>query len=356
MTNKYDDMSEEELIQKLDRGFMGPEDLKDIVSAMEAKGMKGGLIGIDEDDPMSEKVAKQYIDYHKNISTSSPTSRMVKKAIKQLLIKNITDKEIKEIILILAHSGNVKALRALEKFSKKSEGELRQWAQMGISECKMFLESELLDRAKIKVEDLSNTNQSTSVGKSSATGRLFEYLFSNQEEVEKAIEEFFDNSSIPKNTIPFENEAEEDLFADWIVFDYRLSSGSKLIESFIREFGDELSEKDRNSYEEMQFNKYGLFEVKRIMLDEWIDLESISTSKVYRVKEKMGTYGTSVGRLLIGRLGKQDGQWRIIGSNPIEVPVHLSKGAKQCFAKIKDLSPKFFRGFAKKIKYPDQKQ
>jgi hypothetical protein len=99
----------------------------------------------------------------------------------------------------------------------------------------------------------------------------------------------------------------------------------------------------------MLYNKYGLFEVKKIEKDKWIDLESVSTGKVHRVKERRGTYGSQVGQLLIGRLGKEKGEWRMVGSNPIMVPVQFSDRTKQLFKNGEKQSPKNFRFLAQKI-------
>ncbi len=137
---------------------------------------------------------------------------------------------------------------------------------------------------------------------------------------------------------------------NWLIFDYKLSSGKKLVETYLANFGEKLSKSDRAEYEEMLLNKYGLFEVKAVKLDNWIDLESISSSRVYRVREKLGTHGVILGSLLVGRIGKQKGEWRVIGPNPIEVPLHLMKGAKKFFSTLKNLTPKDFRHLVTKIK------
>jgi hypothetical protein len=344
MANIYDGFSEEELIKKLNRGFLGEDDLSDIVSAMQAKGMSGRLMQVDDNDPLAEKVAKEYIDFHKKIQDGKSTVKDLKEAIKQLPRKDLSDNKIKEIIITLAHSGNVKALRALEKYSKKAEGELKKWSKMAIDECKMFLESELTGKASIKV---SGTSQDTPK-KISKFSRLLDFFFSDDAEIQRAISEYADGKLDRYGRLEFYNEQDEDLFMDWIVFDYHFPNGKKLIENFLEAKEKELSKAERSEFEEMTLNKYGLFEVKKIMPEEWIDLESISTGKVYRVKEKLGTRGSRVGRCLIGRLGKEKGLWRIIGSNPIEVPLQFAKSAKELFVKA-NFTPKDFRNLAAKI-------
>ena len=51
----------------------------------------------------------------------------------------------KRILILLAHFGTPESYRILEKYLKSSEQNLRDWALLSLKECRMFLESALLE-------------------------------------------------------------------------------------------------------------------------------------------------------------------------------------------------------------------
>lgn len=51
----------------------------------------------------------------------------------------------KAIIIELAHAGEVAALQTLEAYTKLAPEELQEWLQLATQECKLYLESDLLD-------------------------------------------------------------------------------------------------------------------------------------------------------------------------------------------------------------------
>ena len=174
--------------------------------------------------------------------------------------------------------------------------------------------------------------------------RLFDYFFAkDRDEVKRAILEFFGPENLGSNDeILMENDEEEALFLDWITFDHHLKNGQKLIENYLSEKRNKLAEAEIEKLEYMQFNKYGYFEVKDFRLDEWIDLESLQSGKIYRVREKLGTHAAFVGQILLCRVGKTGpDEWMMVGSNPIEIPATFGSGMKKMLRQSKDaLSPK----------------
>jgi len=347
--NKYLDFSEEELIKKLDRGFEGEDDLNEILEAMKEKGMKGGLIGFD-DDSADSAVSREYVDYHKKLLSDKPSKRELKAAIKMLSRKSLSNEETKLAIITLAHSNKIEALRALEKFEKKiNKGELKTWVKIAIQECKMFIEAELSDEPKIK---LTNVSGDTVCPKASNVRRLLEHFFrdENDEEVRRALNEFTDGELDRKGQISLDNEEGEAQMSDWIVYDYRFSNGKGLVENFLDENAEHLSVAEKKSFEEMLLNKFGFFEVKAIEPEKSISLESLHSHKMYKAVEKMGTRGSRVGDILICRVGKQNGIWRMVGCNPMVVPFQFTKNARKMFeGDNRPLTPKDFRSFVRRI-------
>lgn len=174
--------------------------------------------------------------------------------------------------------------------------------------------------------------------------KLFDYFFSqDRSEIERAIREFFGSENLgPNGEIMMENDEEEALFMDWITFDLRLKNGRKLIENYLSEKRNKLSQDEVETLENMLMNKYGFYEVMDFMIDKWIDLLSLQSGQLYRVKEKMGTHAAFKGQILLCRVGKTGrDEWMMIGSNPVELPASFGAGTKEMLLQSKDaLSPK----------------
>lgn len=152
--NKFEDLSEEDLVAELDKGIESDEQLGELLEAMEKKGMKGGLIGFNQDDVESMDCSIEYIEYHEKLAKPEPDEKIVKESIAILRKKEVTGEELKFAIINLAHSGRVDALRALEKYAKNASGDLATWSQIAIGECQMFLESKLEDNPSIKIREV----------------------------------------------------------------------------------------------------------------------------------------------------------------------------------------------------------
>jgi len=182
-----------------------------------------------------------------------------------------------------------------------------------------------------------------------SVARLLDHFFASySEEFLNAFEQFFEDKSRigPNKEIVIRNEMEEDLLMEWLVFDYRLMNGRKIIEDFIAKNPLKLNKKELEKYETMQFNKYGFFEVKTFVKDEWIQLESLQSGKLYKITENKGTHSAFIGQILLGRIGKVLDEWMLIGSNPIEIPIPLASVVKKT---VKEYSGSFSPKYALKI-------
>ncbi len=159
MTNKYSDMSEEELVEELDRGIESDEQLAELLAAMQEKGLSGGLIGFSGDDKLAETASIEYINFHDQVKSNKVPEKEIKEAIAILNNPKADTSIIKKAIITLAHTGELKPLRALEKYSKIAKDELAVWAQIAVDECKMFLESKLSNKPTIKIKKISGAKK-----------------------------------------------------------------------------------------------------------------------------------------------------------------------------------------------------
>ncbi|MEI6498533.1 MAG: hypothetical protein WCO23_01075 [bacterium] len=170
--------------------------------------------------------------------------------------------------------------------------------------------------------------------KKGTISKLLDYFFNNhKDEVSLAMQEFFGKSQILNGKIELKDEREQGLFMEWVTFDYRLKNGKKLIDDFITENPLNLSEGGLKVYEDMQMNKYGWYEIIAVKLDEYLDLESLQSGKVYRTLEKAGTHGAEPKNTMICRVGKVGDHWELLGSDPIVLPVYHTKRMKALFRK-----------------------
>ncbi len=165
--------------------------------------------------------------------------------------------------------------------------------------------------------------------------KLHEYFFTNhKDEVPRAMKQFFkDDFTGPGGKLNINDDREESLFLEWLTFDYKMQNDRKLMENFIIENPYHLSKQELQVYEDMQMNKYGLYEIKKIKIDEWLELESLSSGKIYKIVEKIGTHEAKTEQIFICRVGKIDGHFEMIGSDPIVLPVHFGDGMKKMFLK-----------------------
>src|SRR4030042_2757588 len=141
----FENLNEKDLIKTLEEGKFYEDELENLARAMEKKGLKGQILKVDDPQDEASKQTIEYIEYHKKISEKSSNNE-INKAKKILLNNKSSLEKKKKSILILAHTGRVDCLRALEKYAQKPGSELSVWAETAVGECKLFLKSDLLDK------------------------------------------------------------------------------------------------------------------------------------------------------------------------------------------------------------------
>lgn len=178
--------------------------------------------------------------------------------------------------------------------------------------------------------------------KKGTISKLHDYFFKNyQADAAIAIREFFQSEKADYDREVTITDREDSLFMEWITFDYVLQNGKKLIDNFISENPLKLSVQELKVYEDLKMNKYGMFEILKVKIDEYIDLESLQSGKIYRVKEKMGTHDAQVKTILFCRVGKVDDHRELIGSDPVSYPLNYTERAKALLRQDKSqMTPK----------------
>jgi hypothetical protein len=101
------------------------------------------------EDQIDINIQLNYFEWSKK-AKKNPDSKNSLSNIKENLIKeNAGTEEIKELLVQLANTGDVEAFRLLERYFEAVKPELRDWCALALQECKMNLESLLLDENQV---------------------------------------------------------------------------------------------------------------------------------------------------------------------------------------------------------------
>jgi hypothetical protein len=131
--------------------------------------MKGHFHVLESSVPVERQM--EYFHYSEDVKKQSE-GRSIEGEISELhsLESSINDKKF--AMTYLAVSGDVKAFRELEAYSKTAEPELNDWIQMSLLQAKIILESEFSDEKQVFI--------STGLGGHERKLRFFSFFKSNE--------------------------------------------------------------------------------------------------------------------------------------------------------------------------------
>lgn len=90
----------------------------------------------------------EYISYHNKIDRGDHEYKKVIKESKELFLKDTLHDKKKESLFLLAHYGTLESFKIITKFLDVGEKDLKPWALISLEECRMFLESDIMDEGK----------------------------------------------------------------------------------------------------------------------------------------------------------------------------------------------------------------
>jgi hypothetical protein len=96
------------------------------------------------DESIDLEAQKEYFSLSEAIHFDDVDYKEVLTESDKLFYKDTPIESKKKILILLAHLGTPESCRILEKYLKRSETELRDWALLSLKECRMFVESVLL--------------------------------------------------------------------------------------------------------------------------------------------------------------------------------------------------------------------
>ncbi len=97
------------------------------------------------EERINPSVQQEYLVYTANIDAVPYSEEAIAVKSQSLFDQSIPLKTKKETLAILAHSGTVQSYRTIEKYLESAQPELYDWSVLALQECRMFLESSLMD-------------------------------------------------------------------------------------------------------------------------------------------------------------------------------------------------------------------
>jgi len=96
------------------------------------------------DEPIDLSIQEEYFRFSETIDIENVDYEEVLTESDKLFDKDTPIELKKKILILLAHLGTPESCRAIEKYLKISEGDLRAWALLSLKECRALFESVLL--------------------------------------------------------------------------------------------------------------------------------------------------------------------------------------------------------------------
>lgn len=97
------------------------------------------------EDAIDLSIQEEYFNLSETIDIDNVDYKEVLKKSKKLFSENTPIETKKRILILLAHFGTAESYRTIEKYLNHSVRELKDWVLLSLKECRMFLESALLE-------------------------------------------------------------------------------------------------------------------------------------------------------------------------------------------------------------------
>lgn len=173
-------------------------------------------------------------------------------------------------------------------------------------------------------------------------GKIVAYIINSGADIEKAAHEFFSDVEIQEHMLNMEQISS--LFNEWIIFDYKLSTGTTISADYYLKNPDNLPKDIMKELKQIiETQTYGMFELEDIMPGEYVIVYSLFGGKKYKVIEKtfsqevVGHKGS-----FYNRIAKVNGNYYFVGSNPVFLPITHTDRSKRFYLETDKtpLSPK----------------
>lgn len=173
--------------------------------------------------------------------------------------------------------------------------------------------------------------------------KVGDYYFTEKsysDEIFRAVEEFFDAPNLRRDRQLNAGDGEDELFNEWFLYEFKFSDGKTALEKFYGENPLSIPEYRRKLYRELQENYYGVYEVLEVKPMKGLTLKHLGTEREFTVYEMSASMELEVGDTLIGRVGKVDDHYEIVGCNMPALKSGAEKNRERRIAQVKEVFPK----------------
>ncbi|EKE20758.1 MAG: hypothetical protein ACD_7C00492G0010 [uncultured bacterium] len=160
MSNKFKNMSREEIESFINEDRIRQEDVADLTKALQKMGLSSSITFVDDRNSMEGKAATEYIQAHHKIPdeyyTAMPENE-IEWAKKIIFSEKALTEDKKRALIVLAHVGRTDVYKILKEYKESSgpDAELKLWADMASKECQNFLKSAILDEPFIDIKKMT---------------------------------------------------------------------------------------------------------------------------------------------------------------------------------------------------------
>lgn len=162
-------------------------------------------------------------------------------------------------------------------------------------------------------------------------GKIVSYIGKSGADVEKAANDFFNGVEVGPDLPNIEQISS--LFNEWLIFDYKLSTGVTISTDYYLKNPDNLSEILMDELKQIIGTQtYQLFELEDSIPGEYVIVYSLFSGKKYKVIEK--TFSREiVGRKgsFFNRVANVNGDYYFIGSNPSFLPITYTDRSRKFY-------------------------
>jgi len=151
-----------------------------------------------------------------------------------------------------------------------------------------------------------------------------------------ALRKFFDQPDLDRGNQLETTPEQENLFTEWLFFDYKLKNGKTMLEDFYSVNPWNLSKEELSTYKDLQTNIYGMYEVEKVHIGQGMSLRNLQTRKRYYVQEFSGTLNIKEGAVLFGRVGKVADHYELVGCDATVISVNFGQNFLRELKKVKD--------------------
>lgn len=160
--------------------------------------------------------------------------------------------------------------------------------------------------------------------------KVIRYATQHESMMRKAVEEFFGKTPIDPH---MENiESISGLFNEWLIFDFKMPSGTTFIVDYYFKNPDSLPKKQLEELQQIiETQQFEMLELHSIKRGEWLKVYGLHSGKNYTVYEHSGSLAAPEKGTFWGRIAKVHDKHILVGSNPMYFPTTATPRLKKFY-------------------------